>query len=94
MVGCGFLMGQDLIIYDPPARMTEREARIAGATSNRLLNLRGFLSQGVRGGSLTVSTKNGGQSQTLTQDELEALIALLIERDEALLIGLNIEIEK
>ena len=84
----------DLVPYTPPARMTEKEVRIAGATSNRLCGLRGALSQGVEGGSLTFKTKNGSQSQALTQSEIEALIDLLIERDEALLTGLDIQLER
>jgi hypothetical protein len=87
-------LSNDLVIYKPPALLTEREARLAGATSNRLLSLRGFLKQGIKGGSVTAQTTNGAQSLTLLLDELEAVIALLIERDEAFLIGLNIEIEK
>jgi hypothetical protein len=87
--------GTEVVPYKEPARMTEREARLAGQTSNRLCSLRGFLKQGVAGGSsLTVKTTNGIQSLALHGIDTEALIALLIERDEAFLIGLNIEIEK
>jgi hypothetical protein len=84
----------DLTIYKPPALLTEREARIAGATSNRLCALRGMLKQGVRGGSLTVATPNGTQSLALTSVDVEALIDFLRERDELFLTALNIEIEK
>ena len=83
-----------MTIYTPPKRMTEREARLAGATSNMLLGLRGALSQGIAGGSLTIKTNNGSQSITLKIAEVEALIGLLIERDEAFLIGLDIELER
>lgn len=87
--------GTDIVVYDPPKLLTEKEVRIAGATSNRLLSLRGFLAQGVAGGgSLTIKTRNGTQSLALHSVDAEALIALMIERDEALLVGLNIEIER
>jgi hypothetical protein len=82
-----------IVPYKEPARLTEREARLAGQTSNRLCGLRGFLAQGVNSGSLTIQTKNGAQSLTLSSVDTEALIGLLKERDEAFLIGLNIEIE-
>lgn len=88
-------MADDLIPYEgPPALLTEREARLAGSTSNRLLALRGMLDDEVQGGSITVKTTYGTQSQTLTSVDTEALVAFLIERDEQLLIGLNIELEK
>jgi hypothetical protein len=73
--------------------MTEREVRIAGSTSQRLRNLRGILRQGVREGSLAIRTNNGAQSFTLYVEEVEALLDLLIERDEMFLTGLNIELE-
>jgi hypothetical protein len=86
--------GTDLVPYVEPFRMTEREARTAGMTSNRLSGLRGSLRQGIKGGQLNVRTTNGNLALALTMVDTEALVALLIERDEALLIGLNIEIEK
>lgn len=84
----------DIIPYVEPARLTEREARLAGQVSNRLCSLRGLLAQGVTGGSLTTQTRNGTQSLSLVSVDVEALIALLKERDEAFLTGLNIEIEQ
>lgn len=87
-------MKTDLTLYEPPKLLTEREVRIAGATSNRLLSLRGFLADCVQSGSITVKTEYGSQSLTLPALDMEALIALMIERDEALLVGLNIELEK
>lgn len=87
-------MSNDIVPYKEPPRLTEREVRIAGQVSNRLCNLRGAIRQGVKGGSITVQTRNGVLSQSLPIIEIEALVALLIERDEAFLIGLNIEIDK
>ena len=83
----------NIVHYTPPKFMTEREARMAGQVSNRRISLRGALKQGLRGGSLHVSTENGSQSLALPSVDLEAVIALLIERDEAFLTGLNIELE-
>lgn len=88
------MTSKTLVKYNSPARITEREVRIAGVTSNRLLSLRGMLSQGIREGSIAVRTTNGNQAITLPINEMEAVIALLIERDEAFLIGLDIELEK
>jgi hypothetical protein len=87
-------MGTALTEYDPPKFMTEREARLAGATSNRLSSLRGFLKTGTTGGSLTVTSTNGSASLAMTQIDMEALLGLLIERDEQFLTSLNIELER
>lgn len=84
----------ELTIYNPPKLLTEREVRLAGSTSHRLLSLRGTLRQGVASGTFTVSTSNGTVSLPITSVDTEALIALLIERDEAFLTGLNIELEQ
>lgn len=86
-------MSNDLIVYEAPKLLTEREVRIAGATSNRLCNLRGMLKMGVVDGALVSRTRNGSSSMTLPKEDIEALIALMIERDEAFLVGLNIELE-
>lgn len=53
-----------------------------------------MLTQGIKEGSIVVRTSNGSQSLTLPLDEVEAVIGLLIERDEAFLIGLDIELER
>lgn len=81
------------VVAKPKGRITEREVRAAGVTSNRRRNLIGALAQGIKGGSLTVSTRNGSQSLALTSIDTEALIGLLLERDEAFLIGLDIELD-
>lgn len=83
-------MAQNLIEYDPPKMLSLREVRVAGATANRLLNLRHSL-RNLKGGSLTIQTHNGSQSLSLSLVDLQALIGLLIERDEAFLTGLNVE---
>jgi hypothetical protein len=88
------MTGTDLTIYEPPKLLTEREVRLAGQTSNRLQTLRGFLSQGVSGGSVTVTSSNGSASLSLVRHEMEALIDLMIERDEQFLTSLNIELER
>lgn len=84
---------QNLIEYDPPKMLSMREARMAGATANRLLNLRHTLRQ-LESGSLTMKTRNGTQSMSLTRNDLEAVMGLLMERDEQFLTGLNIEINE
>jgi hypothetical protein len=58
--------GTDLVPYVEPFRMTEREARTAGMTSNRLSGLRGSLRQGIKGGQLNVRTTNGNLALALT----------------------------
>ena len=84
----------DLVLYEAPALLTEREVRIAGQTSNRLMSFRGFLKQRTTGGSLTISSANGSASVTLTKIDMEAILGLLIERDEQFLTALNIELER
>lgn len=83
-------MVRNLIEYDPPKMLTLREARVAGQVANRLTNLRDTI-HNLDSGSVTIKTRNGTQSLTLPRDEIEAVIGLLIERDVALLTGLNVE---
>lgn len=83
-------MTQNLIEYDPPKMLTLKEARVAGQVANRLTNLRDTL-RNLDSGSIAIKTRNGTQSLSLPRDEVEAVIGLLIERDVALLTGLNVE---
>jgi hypothetical protein len=85
---------KNLIKHDPPKMLSMREARMAGATANRLLSLRGALRQGLESGSVTLKTSNGTQSITLPRNDLMAVVGLLVERDEHFLIGLNVEISE
>lgn len=74
--------------------LTEREARLAGITSTRLCSLRGALAATLKGATLSVQTVGGGTTHfPLLSEEGVALLALLRERDEAFLSGLNIELE-
>lgn len=70
-------------------RLTEREVRIAGHTSQRLLTLR---TMAARPGDGTLQTPQG--TLKLGKADIEAVLALLIERDENLLVQLDIEIER
>lgn len=87
-------MGTALIPHEAPALLSLREVRLAGQTANRLSTLRGALATGLKGGSLTIQTRNGTSSLALTSIDMEALISLLTERDELFLTSLNIEIKE
>lgn len=83
-----------LTLWKTPALMTEREARIAGITSNRLCSLRGMLKQGIEGATLSIKTTNGTIALPLPYVDTEAIVSLLKERDEQFLTALNIELEQ
>jgi hypothetical protein len=77
----------------PKGRLTEAEARVIGAAANRLPNLRGLQAAQAGSGSLTVTTKNGAVSLTLTREDLGAILALLVEREACLLTQFDIELD-
>jgi hypothetical protein len=90
-------MTTDIVPYNPPKLLTEREVRLAGATSIRLGSLRDMLKEGIAGANLTVSLNprgTGTVSLVLTKTDGEAILAFLKERDELFLTGLNIELEQ
>lgn len=71
----------------------EKEARVMGASANRIVNLRAYRDFGT-GGSLTVKdAKNGTSSLTLSDADLFACLSLLIQREAAILASFNIECE-
>ena len=74
--------------------MTEAEARVVGASANRIVNLRGMIADRRSvSGNLTVPVSSGTVAMTLTAEDVRACLALLIERETALLIGFDIELE-
>jgi hypothetical protein len=73
-----------------PNRMTEAEARVCGAASNRLANLRQLLTNPQKGCTMSVN----GAAITLPEIDTRAVLALLIERESALLLGFNIQLDK
>lgn len=85
----------DLILYKPPAVLTEREVRLAAIVSNRRHNVREALGS-IREATLVIKDKRGGVFNTdirLPAVDAEALLGLLLERDEQFLTSLNIELE-
>jgi len=81
-------------VAKPKGRMTEAEARVVGASANRIVNLRGLqVSAANASGSLTVNAKSGAVSLVLTSQDVEACLALLIEREACLLTQFDIELE-
>lgn len=71
----------------------EKEARVMGAAANRIVNLRAYRDYG-SGGSITVKDrKTGVSSLTLSNDEMVAVLSLLIQREASVLAGFNVECE-
>lgn len=71
-------------------RLTEAEVRIAGHASQRLLTLRTMLADIAKGG--TLQTRAG--TLQLNSTDTQAVLALLIERDEQFLIQLDIQLAR
>lgn len=85
----------DLILYKPPAVLTEREVRLAAVVSNRRHNVRDALIN-VREATLVIKDKRGSVFNAdikLPAVDAEAILSLLLERDEQFLTSLNIELE-
>lgn len=84
-----------LIPYKPPALLTEREVRLAALVSNRRHNVREALGS-VQTAVLVIKDKRGHAYHAdikLPAVDAEAILALLLERDEQFLTSLNIELE-
>lgn len=77
----------------PKGRLTEREVRILGASANRLVNLRDLQASQVGSGSLSATTKTGTVSLTLRREDIEAVLALLVERESSLLLQFDVELD-
>jgi len=85
----------EIVPYDPPKLLTEREVRAAGVVSNRRSNIR-YALEGVQSATLTVRDERGSAlnlTLNLPKNDAEALLAFLVERDEQFLTALNIELE-
>ena len=81
-------------VVTKPNRMTEAEARVCGASANRIVNLRGLQVSNKGSGSLTVQTTTGTVALALTQEDITAFLALAIDRESALLTGFNIVLDQ
>lgn len=77
-------------IVPAKGRLTEHEVRVAGLTSTSLIVLKGMLANCSAGG--TVQTAGG--TMKLAKGEVEAVLALLTERAENLLIYLDIQLDR
>lgn len=85
----------DLILHHPPALLTEREVRLAAVVSNRRYNVREALGN-VQTATLVIKDTRGTAYNAdirLPAVDAEALLGLLLERDEQFLTSLNIELE-
>ena len=87
-------MAKDIVPYTEPPRLTGKEVRAAASIINRRRNVLGALAQGVTTGSMNITTKNGSMNLTLKAADVEALAALMVERDELFLIQMNIEYDR
>ena len=64
-----------------------------GASANRIVNLRAYRDFGT-GGSLTVKDRrNGTSSLPLSDNDMFAVLSLLIQREASVLASFNIECE-
>lgn len=77
-------------VLHPKGRLTEYEVRMAGLTSTALIAIRTLAANCSSGG--TVTTKGG--TLNLTTNDIEAVLALLTERGENLLIQLDIQLDR
>lgn len=89
------------MIENPPAPrperepITEAEARRIGHAAYQIDKLRNIVGAGPQNGQLTVRTDNrGAASLELTQPAIEAVLALLIEREAVLLSSFGVMLEK
>jgi len=82
------------VISKPKGRLSEQEVRIAGITAQRLQTLRYLRDRCECGANLTVKGKGSVSSNlSLTKQDTYAVLSLLMERDAAFLIGLDIDVE-
>lgn len=75
--------------------LTEAEARLIGASAQRLARYRYLLSKADKGGSINV-TPGAGQlhGENLNANAIQAALGLLIEREELFLASFNVKIER
>lgn len=76
-------------------QLTEGEARRLGQAANRLARYRELMRHTGRGGSLNAAPRTGQlHGVNLGPTDLEAVLALLIEREELFLASFNVKIER
>lgn len=83
----------DIVSREP---LTEREVRVAGHISNRRAELRSMLSRLPVKGSLKLGARSDVTfpELQLSEDDVAAIIGLLIERSDIFLTSLGIELEE
>jgi hypothetical protein len=74
-------------------RVTEAEARRIGHAAQRIAQFRDALTA-AKSGSITVSSGNGSMSIALTQLDLVAALAILIEREALFLTSFGVTVEE
>lgn len=70
------------------------EAMRIGQSASRLQNLTTYRDRTVTSGGISIQTSNGTFSVALSRIDTEAVLALLIEREQAFLAAFNVEITK
>lgn len=81
----------------PPDRepLTEAEARRVGVSAFQMARLRSVVAHLPLGGQLTIKTNSGGAASIeLPQLDVEAVLALLVEREALFLASFNVTVEK
>jgi hypothetical protein len=81
------------MVIKPTDPITLAEARKIGTAAQRYENLKHCLREAT-GGGLTVSTRNGTMSLSMYRLDMEALLALLIEREGQYLASMGVILEE
>lgn len=71
----------------------EKEARVMGASANRIVNLRAYRDYGTGGSLMVKDHRNGISSLSLSDNEMFAVLSLLIQREATILASFNVEVE-
>jgi hypothetical protein len=75
-------------------RLTEKEARVIGATAMDLQKLRALRNEMMGGGSVSFKTKHGLSAFNLDAAASAAVMALLLERLSLVLIQFDVQLEE
>jgi len=81
------------VLSKPKGLMSEMEARKVGVAATRLQTLRGLCVDCVRGGIVSVATKNGTVALNLDGNDTQAVISTLMDREAAYRIQMNIDVD-
>lgn len=81
------------MVFPEREPLTEAEARQIGASSQAIGRLR-YMLENAKAGSLTVTLSSGSQSLSLYKSDLDACLALLMEREAAFLTSFNVKLDK